>query len=116
MVEAYESGKSGTYRETAEVFGVGEASVSRHLARFRATGDVLDAPRSANNPRRVDLSWLAANAEADPDAPLRERVEAWEVHSGVRVGLTTMWKALRAIGWTHKKRHLWRASGNGRTS
>lgn len=112
LVEAYLSGKSGTYEETAKLFGVGEATVSRNLRRHRETGDVLYKPKGGNNPRRVDLSWLLEHLAANPDARLIDRVEAWQKYSGARVGITAMWEAVRACGWTHKKRPRSRANAN----
>jgi transposase len=114
LVEAYLSGKSGTYEQTAKLFGVGEATVSRNLRRYRETGDVLYKPKGGNNPRRVDLAWLLEHLASHPDARLVDRVEAWQQSSGTRVGLTAMWKAVRACGWTHKKRPRSRANENGR--
>ena len=104
IVEAYRAERSGTYAETATLFGVGEATVSRLLRVFRETGDVQQKPRGGNNPRRVDLDWLRQHLEMNPDARLIDRVEAWERAGGRHVSLTTMWMAVRACGWTHKKR------------
>jgi transposase len=104
VVEAYRSRKTRTYQQTAELFGIGEATVSRLLRRHRETGDVLYKPKGGNNPRRVELAWLVQNLGAEPDARLVDRVEAWERHSGVRVSVAAMWLAVRACGWTHKKR------------
>lgn len=104
IVEAYLSGLSGTYAETAKLFGVGEATVSRLLRRFRETGSVERKPRGGNYPAKIDLDWLRRHAEAEPDARLRDRVEAWELESGVRVTHQSMSRAMRKIGWTHKKR------------
>jgi transposase len=103
LVEAYRSGRSGTYEQTAELFGVGTATVSRALRRFRETGDVKYKPRGGNNPRRVDLEWLKEHAEAHPDARLVDRVEAWEQVSGRRVTAATMSNSLQAIAWSYKK-------------
>jgi transposase len=104
IVDAYRSGKTATYEATASMFGVGRATVDRLLRLRRETGDVFPRPRGGNNPRRVDLTWLKAHAQANPDARLVDRVAAWEKHSGDSVSVTAMWKALRAIGWTHKKK------------
>jgi transposase len=116
LVEAYRSGKSGTYAATAALFGVGEASVSRLLRRFRETGDVQQLPRGGNNPRRVDLAWLRQHLETDPDGRLIDRIAAWEKRSGCRVAIGTMWLAVRDCGWTHKKRPKSPASSTGRMS
>ena len=104
IVAAYETGKTETYEATAEMFGVGRATVNRLLRRRRETGDVLPRKRGGNNPRRIDLEWLRTHARANPDARLVDRADAWEKHSGERLGLTAIWTALHAIGWSHKKR------------
>lgn len=64
IVEAYDSGLSGTYEETAELFGVGRATVSRLLRRHRETGDVQPLPIGGNYPRQIDLGWLEAHVVA----------------------------------------------------
>ena len=104
VVEAYRAKRSGTYAATALLFGIGEATVSRLLRRFRETGDVLQKPRGGNNPRRIDLDWLRHHLAANPDARLRDRIEAWGERTGKRVSVGTMWFAVRDCGWTHKKK------------
>jgi transposase len=115
VVEAYRAKRSGTYAETAALFGIGEATVSRLLRRQRETGDVVPKPHASNNPRRVDMSWLREHLAANPDARLVDRVEAWVAAGGRRVSHTAMWLAVRACGWTHKKRQWSPASRTGRT-
>src|SRR5256885_7603804 len=104
LVEAYRLKRSGTYAETATLFGVGEATVSRLLRRHRETGDVQNKPRGGNNPRRVDLEWLRRHLEENPDVRAVDRIEAWVRQGGKRVGETAMYMAIYACGWTHKKR------------
>lgn len=104
IVDAYEHGRTTTYIATAEMFGVGYATVSRLLRRKRETGDVLSKPKGGNNPRRVDLEWLENHAREHPDARLIDRVAAWQAHSGRTVSIHAISRGLRAIGWTHKKR------------
>jgi transposase len=116
LVEAYRSKKSGTYAATAALFGVGEATVSRLLRRQRETGDVQYKAKGGNNPRRVDLDWLRGHLAREPDARLIDRIEAWKEHSGKPVSLGAMWLAVRACGWTHKKKRWSPESKNGRTS
>jgi transposase len=116
IVAAYTARQSGTYEATAKLFDVGQATVSRLLRRKRETGDVTPKKKGGNNPRRIDLAWLRKHLEAAPDARLVDRVEAWEKESGRRVGINTMWKAVRACGWTHKKRRSTPASWIGPTS
>ena len=45
VVRAYHEGLTATYEATAELFGIGRATVSRLLRLERETGDVL--PKSA---------------------------------------------------------------------
>jgi transposase len=116
LVEAYRSKKSGTYAATAALFGVGEATVSRLLRRQRETGDVQYKAKGGNNPRRVDLEWLRHHLAREPDARLIDRIEAWKEHSGKPVSLGAMWLAVRACGWTHKKKRWLPESKIGRTS
>jgi transposase len=103
VIEAYNSGLSGSYKQTAKLFGIGEASVSRWLRRKRETGDVKPKPKKGNNPRKLDLDWLREHATMHPDARLIDRVEAWEAQSGIRVHIDTISSSLQAIGWTYKK-------------
>ena len=110
IVEAYTSKKSGTYEQTAELFDVGEATVSRLLRLHRETGDVQPKPKGGNNPRRIDLDWLRQHLEEFPDARLIDRMDAWEKRSGKPIGYTAMWGAVHALGWTHKKRRSTRAN------
>jgi transposase len=103
VVKAYREGRSGTYAQTAKLFSVGEASVSRWLRKDR-NGETL-APRWAGGSKRlVDLEWLKADVAANPDARLVDRIEAWHGRSGKRVSIGAMWNALRAASITHKKR------------
>lgn len=103
IIAAYRSGKTRSYEETAELFGVGRATVSRLLRRYRETGDVQPKPVGGNRRREVDLEWLRSHAEKHPDARLCDRIEAWARRSGRSVASSTMSKAMREIGWSHKK-------------
>lgn len=110
IVRAYHEGLTSSYEETAEMFEVGRASVSRLLRCDRETGDVLPNKRGGDLRRSVDLAWIGKHAESFPDARLVDRIDAWEAQSGRRVSIGAMCNALDAIGWTHKKN-----SGRART-
>ena len=103
VVEAYRSGKSGTYAQTARLFGIGEASVSRWLRKDRE-GESLEPGWNGGPKRRVDLQWLKQHVEENPDAGIVDRIDAWQSRDGRRVSVGAMWNALRAAGLTHKKR------------
>ena len=103
VVRAYRDGKSGTYASTARIFGVGEASVSRWLRKDRE-GESLE-PRWNGGPKRlVDLEWLKQHVQDNPDVRITDRINAWFARDGRRVSAGAMWNALRAAGFTHKKR------------
>ena len=115
VVSAYESGESGTYEQTAKMFGIGEATVSRWLRLKRETGDVLPNTRGGHRPRKVDSEWLRKHATEFPDARLKDRAEAWEAYSGEKVHIDTMSAALHAIGWTYKKKRQWQKNESAKT-
>ena len=104
VVQAYLSGKSGTYAQTAELFGVGDASVSRWLRKRRASESLAPKPSGGSKPS-VDSQWLMAHVEADEDARIVDRIADWQARSGRKVSVGAMWNALNRIGVTHKKRH-----------
>lgn len=119
IVDAYERGLTPTYELTAQMFGVGRATVNRLLRRYRETGDVEAKPVGGNNPRRVDLDWLREHATTHPDARIIDRIAAWESKSGIKASLGAMHAALQTIGWSHKKntaRQRKRSSGRQTTS
>ena len=71
VVAAYEAGK-GTYRELAELFGVGEASVKRWVRLKRKLGHV--SPKAAGGGRRstITLQDIERGLGACPDATALE--------------------------------------------
>lgn len=103
IVESYESGKTRTYKETARMFGVGEATVSRLIRKKKETGDLLPGKRGGGPQRMVDMAWLRENAKEYPDKRLIDRVEDWEKKTGFRVSLSTMCDAMHVIGYSYKK-------------
>jgi transposase len=103
IVLHYNEGGS-TYAETAEVFKVGEATVSRLLRRLRETGGVEPPARSKAPRFRVDLVWLAAHVQRFPDARLTDRVEASEKETKRSTSVSAVWQALHYLGITHKKK------------
>lgn len=115
-VAHYESQPGATYVSTAKVFGIGAATINRWLRLKRETGEVKELPPRSGKRFKVDLDWLRAEAQAYPDARLIDRALAWQKKTGQRVSFQGVWKALRAIGFTHKKRRSGPRSGRNRTS
>ena len=84
-----------------------DPSTVRRWVRQRARdGSVGPRPRSGR-PRLIsgpDGAALVAQVRAMPDATLAEHCARWEADHGVRLGLSTMSRALRRAGVTRKKR------------
>lgn len=104
VVHAYRTGLVPTYEKAAEMFGIGRASVSRLLRQYRETESLAPKEVRGSRPRKIDEAWLIDHCMSHPDSLLRERVEAWEGYSGENVDISTMCRAMKRIGWTHKKR------------
>lgn len=102
--------------EAAQHFGVHERTIERWQQHQRATGDVAPAPRPGRPPRLAAAAapTLAAQLAAAPDATLAMHCDAWAMATGVRVSVTTMWRAIRRVGWTVKKKSSGRPSGTRR--
>lgn len=117
IVAAYKRGGL-KYVELAEVFGIGEATVSRLLARDRRNGDVAPDAHGGGNPRRIPpeqydaLRALVADA---PDATRQELCDAWKAMHGVTVSVAAMGRTLRDADVTRKKNSSARRSKTART-
>ncbi len=117
-VAAYKAGR-GTYREIAELFGVGEASVDRWLRLDREKDTVEAAPHGGGNPAKVssekypDLVRLVAEK---PDRTVVEIRDEWERREAVSLSRSAMQRALLKAGFTWKKNGFVRASKTVRRS
>jgi transposase len=94
-------------REAARRFGVSVSAVRRYLARQQEAGS-LERNLSPGGPRKIgreEDAILLARLEAEPDATVLEHCAWWAEHQGQQVSEATMWRAIRRLGWTHKKSH-----------
>ena len=97
-------------REAARRFNVAVNTVKRAVVQERATGSLERKP-IPGYPRRIGPereAALRARLEAAPDATVLEHCAWWAEHYGQSLSEATMWRAIRRLGWTHKKRH-WQA-------
>ena len=102
VLAAVDAGR-GTQAEVARMFGVTDRWIRQLLALRRETGSL--EPSRARRGRRPLLAGrgeakLARLVAEKPDrtlAQLRERL-------GADVALSTVWRALRRLGLTHKKK------------
>jgi transposase len=103
-------------REAARRFGVAVTTVKRAVVQERETGSLARKP-IPGGPRRIGKdqeALLRARLEAKPDATVLEHCAWWAAHTGQQLSEATMWRAIRRLGWTHKKRQWQPASATRR--
>ena len=103
-------------REAARRFGVAVTTVKRAVVQQRETGSLARKP-IPGCPRRIGKDQeaiLHAQLEAAPDATVLEHCAWWAEHQGQQLSEATMWRAIRRLGWTHKKRAWQPASATSR--
>ena len=98
-----------TWAQAAETYGVSLASVGRFVGAFRAGQTSLAACQNGGGrPKKLRLpehvAALREHLQAEPDMELAERGEHLANLEGVHVSVPTLWRAVRALGWTRKKR------------
>lgn len=111
VVEAHRAGQ-GSYAEVAARFGVGVASVSRWLRLRRESGAVAPRPRAGRSPKLGAEGQRALRSLVDEhaDATLAELARLLEARAGVRLGASTLHKALGRLGISRKKKTSTRPS------
>lgn len=96
-----------TQVRAARVYGLSEASVSRFVGAYQA-GESLTARPGSGRPRKLRLpehvAALREHLASEPDLELRDRCEHLAHSEGVHVSVPTLWRAVRTLGWTRKKR------------
>jgi transposase len=105
-------------REAARRFGVAVTTVKRAVVQERETGSLARKP-IPGRPREIGREYeasLRARLEAAPDATVLEHCAWWAEHHGQHLSETTMWRAIRRLGWTHKNRHWQPASARRRSA
>jgi transposase len=103
-------------REAARRFGVAVTTVKRAVVQQRETGSLERKP-IPGCPRRIGKDQeasLRARLEAAPDATVLEHCAWWAEQHGQQLSETTMWRAIRRLGWTHKKSRWQPASATRR--
>jgi transposase len=105
VVRAYERGQ-GSQRDLARLFGVSLSFIHDLLQRYRQTGGVDPKPHGGGNPGKIRpfLSVIERHHGQQPDASLAERCAQLAATAPVHVGRTTMYRALKQLGLTRKKR------------
>jgi transposase len=92
-------------REAARRFGVAVTTVKRAVVQQRETGSLERKP-IPSRPRAIrgeQEMMLRARLAVTPDATVLEHCAWWAQQQGQQFSAVTMWRAIRRLGWTHKK-------------
>ena len=93
--------------QAAKVYGVSVVSVGR-LVRAWQAGESLAPRQGGGRPRKLRLpeheAALRESVASGPDLELAERRDLLQASEGVDLSVPTLWRALRALGITRKKR------------
>lgn len=82
------------------------STVNRYIDQFRKTGHIEPKVQGRMQPRLRDeqLPALEQQLATAPDATLEEHVARWEAEHGLRLSVSSMWRAMERVAWTRKKR------------
>jgi transposase len=92
--------------EVARTFSVSVASVTKYVS-WQVSARSLAPGKSSGRPQAISPAQypdLDQQLRAHHDATLAEHVRLWEASHGVRLSVSGMWRTLRRVGWTFKKR------------
>lgn len=118
VVGAYRA-KRGTYAQIAELFGVGEASVSRWLRLERETDDVAPRPHGGGVSPKIspaEYPALRSLVAEKPDRTVLELRDEWEKRYRRVLSRSAMQRALLKAGLSWKKNASVPRSTTARTS
>ncbi len=106
VVHAYEQGE-GSISEIATRFGVSTAFIKKLLHRWRATGDLAPLAHGGGKPKSLSErqhQLLKRQVRQQSDISLSELQSFLEEEESVQVHVSTIWRALSALGLPLKKR------------
>jgi transposase len=106
IVDAYRKAE-GSVRELAVRFKVAPRTVQNYLNLERETGSVEPRPHGGGAAPKLDdagMREVRAVVEEKNDRTLAEITSELDRRCHVRVGITTVWRALDRLGITRKKR------------
>ncbi len=99
--------------DVAEVFGISLRTVERYLRQQQQTGELRPKPVPGRR-REIPAAQeeqLAAQLRAHPAATLEQHRAMWAEATGVRLSATTLYRAIKRLGWTWKKKRWWPPNG-----
>ena len=120
IVHVHDNGFA-TYRMISELFGCGQATVSRILRRNRENGSVEPSPHGGGAERKIDsrgIKLLKRWLKRAPDMTLEELTLRYNGCKSTRkVSRATIGRAVRdRLGLVRKKRPIVQPKGTGKTS
>jgi transposase len=104
IVGAFERGLTKT--EVARTFGVSLSSVKRYVKMNAQRGSLVPSKLPGSPPKIDDRArrLLELDLQERPDATLTQRCTYLLKIIGLQVRISTIWRALKRMGWSHKKR------------
>ena len=115
MLRAYDGGLKQA--EVAEQFDISRTTLVQWLRLRRETGDLEPYPWGGGMPAKVDASVLEQVLAELPDGTRAELTTLYnrKVERTARVHESSVYRALRRLGYVSKKNSRGRRSRNGRT-
>jgi transposase len=104
VLRAVDEGKPRA--QIIELFHISRATIKRYLKQRRESGHGQPRAIPGRTPKRgaVLQANVAALLQDRSDARLEDYCQMWESRSGGKVSSSTMSRAIRAAGYTRKKR------------
>lgn len=106
IIKAWQK-KKLTTKQLAELFGVGEATVTRLKKTYRDTKGVAPKPHGGGNPRRIaveDEPIVEALVQRHPDWTEEHYAKELREHHGIAASSVTVGRVIRKLGYSVKKR------------
>ena len=101
-------GRGLTKTEVARTFGVSRSSVKRYVKMELQTGWLHPSKPPGSTPKINDSAsrLLEMDLEERPAATLAQRCTYLLEVTGIRVGISTLWRTLKRLGYSYKKRSV----------
>jgi transposase len=117
IVDAVEQRGTRTISETAELFRVHESFIYKLLRQKRERGEIAPLPHGGGAPAKLNedhLMILTDLVAQSPDAELEELREQMKKKTKVEVSISTISRALKALGLPRKKNEARETGRSGR--
>lgn len=101
-------GRGETKTEVARTFEVSRSSVKRYVKMDLESGSLEPSKQPGPTPKLDDTAQklLQADLEERPAATLAQRCSYLMELAGVSIGVSTLWRTLKRLGYSHKKRSV----------